>query len=238
MAKVVGIFGFSGDGKTTSTIINPDGSIDLSPEGYKGIDPKSHGILNVDMKSLPFPATLTKQWCSENKNYRETCDIDMIIRTLKAWAQDPNIKSCSVDTINSYITYKEMLERRKMTFDQWKDMAIDVVDLINTANVILREDQICYIFGHVEMITDVDGNDRKVLATSGKKLKKVFPESMFPIVLFTRVEPGLEGENKYYFETKANHSSGKTPLGMFKDFLIPNSLKLVDQTIREYYDMK
>lgn len=117
-------------------------------------------------------------------------------------------------------------------------MAIDVVDLINTANTILREDQICYILGHVELITDVDGNDRKVLATSGRKLKKVFPESMFPIVLFTRVEPGLDGDNKYYFETKANHSSGKSPLGMFNQFLIPNSLKLVDDTIREYYDMK
>ena len=217
MAKVVGIFGFSGDGKTTSTIINPDGSIDLSAEGYKGIDPKSHGIL---------------------KNYRETCDIETIIKTLKAWAQDPNIKSCSVDTINSYITFKEMLDRRKMSFDAWRDMAIDIVDLINTANVILRDDQICYIMGHVELITDIDGVDRKALATSGKKLKKIFPESMLPIVLFTRIEPGLEGDNKYYFETKANHSSGKTPLGMFKDFLIPNSLKLVDQTIREYYDMK
>lgn len=210
----------------------------MSPEGYKGINPKNHGIINVDQKALPFPAALTKQWCGANKNYRETCDIDMIIKTLKVWAQDPNIKSCSIDTINSYITYKEMLERRKMTFDQWRDMAIDVVDLINTANTILREDQICYILGHVELITDVDGNDRKVLATSGRKLKKVFPESMFPIVLFTRVEPGLDGDNKYYFETKANHSSGKSPLGMFDQFLIPNSLKLVDDTIREYYDMK
>ena len=235
MSKVVGIFGFSGDGKTTSTIINPDGSIDLSPEGYKGIDPKSHGILNIDMKALPFPAHIKNMWCKENRNYRETCDIDNIIKTLRVWAADPNIKSCSIDTINSYITYKEMLERRKMTFDQWKDMAIDVVDLINTANTVLRDDQICYIMGHVEMITDIDGNDRKVLATSGRKLKKIFPESMFPIVLFTRVEAGLDGDNKYYFETKANHSSGKSPIGMFSDFLIPNSMALVDQKIREYY---
>lgn len=190
------------------------------------------------MKSLPFPASMKKRWCAENKNYRETCDMDMIIKTLKFWAADPNIKSCSIDTVNSYITYKEMLERRKMTFDQWKDMAIDVVDLITTANTVLREDQVCYILGHVEMITDIDGNERKVLATSGRKLKKIFPESLFPIVLFTHVEPGMDGDNKYYFETKANHSSGKTPIGMFRDFLIPNSMALVDQTIREYYDMK
>ena len=237
MAIVCGIFGFSGDGKTTSTIINPDGSVDLSPDKYQGMDPKTHGILNIDLKSLPFPALIGKQWCSENRNYRETCDINTILKTLRAWAADPNIKSCSIDTINSYITYKEMLERRKMSFDQWKDLAIDIVDLINTANTVLREDQICYIFGHVELITDIDGNDRKVLATSGKKLKKIFPESMLPIVLFTHIEQGLDGENNYYFETKANHSSGKTPMGMFSSFLIPNSLYLVDKTIRQYYDI-
>ena len=120
---------------------------------------------------------------------------------------------------------------------QWRDLAIDVVDLITTANTVLRDDQICYIFGHVELITDIDGNDRKVLATSGKTLKKIFPESMLPIVLFTHVEGGLEGDNQYSFETNAIHSSGKTPLVMFDNFLIPNSLALVDQTIRNYYGM-
>ena len=169
MAKVVGIFGFSGDGKTSSTIINPDGSIDLSPEGYHGINPESHGILNIDQKSLPFPSLLSKQWCAENKNYRETSDIDVIGRTLKVWAADPKIKSVSVDTLNSYLTFKELKDRRKMSFDQWRDLAIDVVDLVTIANTILREDQICYIMGHVEMITDIDGNERKALATSGRK---------------------------------------------------------------------
>ena len=41
--------------KTTSTIINPDGSFDFSKEGYKGMDPASHFIINLDMKDVPFP---------------------------------------------------------------------------------------------------------------------------------------------------------------------------------------
>ena len=53
----------------------------------------------------------------------------------------------------------------------------------------------------------------------------------------TRVEFGSDGDNKYYFHTKANHSSAKTPLGMFNSFEIPNSLKLVDDAIRNYYKM-
>lgn len=117
----------------------------------------------------------------------------------------------------------------------WKDLALDIIELTDLANSTLREDQIVYFFGHVELITDVDGNERKVLATTGKKLKKIFIESFMPIVLFTRVEAGTEGDNKYWFETKANRSSAKTPIGMFNDFLIPNSLRLVDTKIREYY---
>ena len=49
--------------------------------------------------------------------------------------------------------------------------------------------------------------------------------------------PGDNGNNRYWFQTKANHSSAKTPFGLFKDFEIPNSLKLVDDTVRKYYKM-
>lgn len=114
-------------------------------------------------------------------------------------------------------------------------MALDIVEIIEYANSKLRADQTFYLFGHVELVTDVNGNEKKVLATTGKKLKKIFPESLLPIVLFTKVENGNEGDNKHYFETKANNSTAKTPIGMFKNFLIPNSLSLVDSTVREYY---
>ena len=51
----------------------------------------------------------------------------------------------------------------------------------------------------------------------------------------TRVECDGLGNNKYFFQTRAANSSAKTPLGMFEDFEIPNSLALVDATIRNYY---
>ena len=124
-----------------------------------------------------------------------------------------------------------------MTFDQWKDMALDIVELINLCNTKLRPEQIAYLFGHVELITDVNGDEKKVLATTGKKLKKIFPESLLPIVLFSKVEGGFDGDNTHYFETKAAKSTAKTPIGMFENFLIPNSLKLVDDTIRKYYSI-
>lgn len=117
------------------------------------------------------------------------------------------------------------------------DYANDVIELNNLCNTLLREDQIVYVFGHTMDVEQNDGSNKKVLSVSGKKLTRTPPEGFYPIILMTRVEYGDYGNNKYYFQTKANHSSAKTPLGMFQDFEIPNSLSLVDETIRQYYMM-
>lgn len=111
----------------------------------------------------------------------------------------------------------------------------DVIELNILCNTLLRDDQIVYIMGHTMLQTQPDGTEKTVFSVIGKKLAKTQPESFYPIVLCTRVEYGDEGDNQYYFQTKANHSSAKTPLGMFDKFEIPNSLKLVDTKIREYY---
>lgn len=80
-----------------------------------------------------------------------------------------------------------------------------------------------------------DGSEKTVFSVIGKKLSKTQPEGFYTIVLMTRIEFGENGDNKYFFQTKANHSSAKTPMGMFEDFEIPNSLKLVDDAVRKYY---
>lgn len=232
MAKIVAILGASGDGKTTSTIINPDGTFDL--DNYKGMDPKSHFILNLDRKTLPFPAGM---WDKENKNYYETSNFEEIKSMLEWCARQPHIKSIAIDTINIYLSMKEFNDRKKMTFDKWKDIANDVIELNTMCNTLLRDDQIVYIMGHTMQQEMNDGTNKTVFSVIGKKLTKVQPEGFYPIVLMTEVEYGSDGDNKFYFQTKANHSSAKTPLGMFKDFRICNSLKLVDETIRAYYKM-
>lgn len=214
------------------TIINPDGTFNL--EEYQGMSPESHFILNLDRKTLPFPAGM---WCAEKKNYYEPKDFKEIRMMIEWCAKQPNIKSVSIDTVNIYLAMKEFNDRKKMNFDQWKDIANDVIELNMLCNTTLREDQIVYIMGHTMLQTQADGSEKTVFSVVGKKLTKTQPEGFYPMVLMTRVEYGDNGDNKYYFQTKANHSSAKTPLGMFSKFEIPNSLKLVDDTIREYYKM-
>lgn len=232
MAVIVAILGSSGDGKTTSTIINPDGKFDM--QNYQGMDPKSHFIINLDRKTLPFPAGM---WSKENRNYSEPSNFAEIKKALEWIAKQENIKSISIDTVNIYLAMKEFNDRKKMTFDQWKDVANDVIELNMLCNTLLRDDQIVYIMGHTMLQTQNDGTEKTVFSVIGKKLTKTQPEGFYPMVLMTRVEYGDDGENEYYFQTKANHSSAKTPLGLFDQFEIPNSLKLVDSRIREYYKM-
>lgn len=229
----------SGDGKTTSTIINEDGKCFYLEEGnpmkaekYEGMNPATHYIVNLDKKDLPFPSDL---WNSNKGNYAVTDKFEDITKILKAISESKNIKSVSFDTLNLYLAYKEHNDRKKLTFDQWRDVANDVIELNEMCNTILRNDQIAYIMGHIELITDPSGEEKKVLSVIGKKSKRQMPEGFYPICLFTYMEYGDRGNNKYYFETKARKSSAKTPIGMFKDFLIPNSLVLVDKTVRNYY---
>ena len=232
MATIVAILGASGDGKTTSTIINPDGSFDL--DNYQGMDPKSHFIINLDRKTLPFPGGM---WDTEHENYVECSTFDGIRKSLEYCAKNQEIKSVAIDTVNIYLAMKEFNDRKKMSFDQWRDVANDVIELNVLCNTLLRKDQVVYIFGHTMLQTQQDGTEKMVFSVIGKKLTKVPPEGFYPIVLMTRVEYGDEGENQYWFQTKANHSSCKTPLGMFDKFEIPNSLKLVDNAVRKYYNI-
>ena len=230
MAITVGIFQMSGGGKSTSIVINPDGT--YNPADYKGMNPETTVIINSDKKRLPFKAA---SWV-EGSNVFTTSDIEKIKSILVGLNKGVKIKSVIIDTINGIMVDKEMLESKKLTFDKWADLAKDIYEIISLANS-LRDDLIIYFMGHVTLYTDVDGNESKCLITNGRKLEKIKLESKLPIVLFGSVEKGSNGNNKYWFETQSNRSTGKTPLGMFKEFKIPNSLSLVDVTIRQYYEI-
>lgn len=232
MGKIIGLFGQSGEGKTTSMIINPDGSFD--PKNYQGLNPDHFFYINTDLKSVPFPVGY---WEDKRKNYLATNDFALIAKALKYAAGNKEIKGVIIDTLNLYLAYKEFNDRKKLTFDQWRDIANDIIELNVLCTSTLRDDQIAYILGHVENITDVDGKEKKVLSVIGKKSKRTPPEAFYPVVLMTRLESDGDGNNKFYFQTRAAVSSAKTPIGMFEDFEIPNSLALVDATVRKYYQI-
>lgn len=238
MAKTVMILGPSGDGKSTSFIVNNNGDIDLN--NYEGIEAASTVIFNADGKELPFPSA--KFGWKEGVNlYTSTFDVpltaDLIEKYLIKINKGTKIKRVIIDTINGSLNDKEMLETKKMTYDKWADLAKDYYRLIVKVNS-MRDDLVIYILGHTVLSTQQDGTELRHLVTNGRKLEKIHLETKIPIVLHTEVENGAAGDNTYFFQTQKNKSSAKSPVGMFNEFLIPNSLKLVDDTIREYYGIK
>lgn len=114
MGIVVGIMGGSGDGKTTSNVVNPDGTVIFNKDGYQGMDPESHFIINFDRKSLPFPGGL---WSAEKKNYVSTTDFEIVLKCIEGVSKSAKFKSIGFDTLNSYLTFREFNDRKKMTFD-------------------------------------------------------------------------------------------------------------------------
>jgi len=232
MAVTVGIFTMSGGGKSTSLVINQDGT--FNPEKYDGMDLDTTIYFNCDKKKIPFKTDKLVKGI----NYFETSDSEMILSTVKAVSEKgAKYKAIVIDTLNGIIVDKEMNESKKLTYDKWYDLAKDIYELITVCNS-LRDDLVIYFMGHVTLYTDVDGNESRCLVTNGKKLEKIKLESKLPIVIFGGVERGGEGKNKHYFETQSNRSTAKSPIGMFNEFSVPNSLKLVDTKIREYYGIK
>jgi hypothetical protein len=56
------------------------------------------------------------------------------------------------------------------------------------------------------------------------------------VCLYTFVEESKDGTSNYYFLTnRFRKYPAKSPDGMFTDVKVPNNLKLVSETIDEYY---
>lgn len=115
MATIVAIIGDSGDGKTSSTIINPDGKCDF--QNYDGMNPETHFIINLDRKTLPFPSGM---WSREKKNYAEPQTFEQIKQCLVFCAKNEQIKSVAIDTINIYLAMREFNDRKRLSYDQLK----------------------------------------------------------------------------------------------------------------------
>lgn len=175
------------------------------------------GIFNVAGKPLPFRKKLNKY---NNANY------DRILKSLK----EHKIKRYVIDD-SQYLMAFQMFDRAKETgFNKFTDIALDFRNLIQFIVTGTPEDVIVYFLHHVE--TTAEG---KIKAkTIGKMLdEKLTVEGLFSIVLLCKTD----GE-RHWFETQSDgYTTCKSPMEMF-DREIDNDLKLVDKTIREYYEFE
>jgi len=209
MAIPVLIIGKSGSGKSAS--LRNFGEDELA-------------LVNVIKKPLPFKKQFKSTICSD--------DYTDIMKKIFATEK----KSIVIDDAGYLITSMFMNNHSKVgggnaVFSLYNDLADRFWTLIEFIKTRMPDDKIVYIIMHEER------NDFGELKpkTIGKLLdEKVCVEGLFTIVLRASVDNG-----KHIFETQSDgNATVKTPMGLFEDSEIDNDLKMVDDTLREFYNLK
>lgn len=215
MARIIGIMGESGAGKTTS---------------LRNLDPKTTIYMDCDKKGMSW-----KGWKDsynvKNGNYFKDDHANVAKLLLQKVNTDKAYKDTKVviiDTINGIMVADEMRRMKEKGFDKWQDLAASVYDVIDYA--LSMRDGVTVIFtAHTQTDHDDNGFMFTRIKTSGRKLDKIVLESKFPVVLHAKVIDG-----KHVFETQADFSTAKTPLGAFEDKYIDNDIVEVLKVLEEY----
>lgn len=213
MSKVICIMGESGSGKTTS---------------MRNLDPKTTFYIDADCKGLSWKGWRS-QYNTDNKNYKATDDANVVRTFIKRLAEGcPNIKVIVVDTINGLMVADEMRRSKEKGYDKWVDLAACVWDLVCECYT-YRDDLTIVFTAHTQTDHDENGYMFTRIKTSGKKLDKIVLESKFTTVLLSECVDG-----QYKFETRANNSTAKSPLGAFEEFEIDNDIVEVIKALEEF----
>ena len=215
MGKVICIMGESGSGKTTS---------------MRNLDPKTTYYIDSDKKGLAWKGW-RQQYSKELKNYSKTDRPDMVMALLKqidTSASAKHIKTIVIDTINGIMVADEMRRCKEKGYDKWQDLAQSVYDIVDYA-LISRDDLTVIFVAHTQTDHDDSGYTFTRIKTNGKKLDKICLESKLPVVLLAKSRDG-----EYLFETHANMSTAKSPMGAFDEAEIPNDVTTVIRRLEDY----
>ena len=215
MALPVLVMGRSGSGKTYS---------------LKNFKPNEIGVISVEKGRLPFRSEIKVAKIPKyGEGTEDAKSYGAINRAKYAWLEKTietaKVKSVVIDD-SQYLLVNELFDRAyEKGYDKFVQMATNFRNLIHFINELEEEDKIVYFLHHTD--TDVDGREKA--KTIGKMLdEKLTVEGCFDIVLFC--------EDHKFFTQSNGQSTAKTPEDMF-ELEIPNDLKMVDETIREYYGL-
>lgn len=215
MAKVVGIMGESGSGKTTA---------------MRNLDPKTTFYIDCDKKGLSWKGWRS-QYGLEKKNYMATDLIETVQNILNKIDKQENmkhVKTVIIDTLNGLMVADEVRRMKEKNYDKWVDLAQCVWQLLDSLYT-LRDDLTIIILCHSQTQKEDDGYTFTRIKTSGKKLDKLNVEAKLTTVLYA-----VQKDGKYIFKTHADNSTAKTPLGAFESDEIDNDIVAVLEALKDY----
>lgn len=215
MAKVIGIMGESGSGKTTS---------------MRNLNPTETFYIDCDKKGLSWKGW-REQYQFEKHNYMATDQISTVSNILNKISTQENmrhIKNVIIDTLNGLMVADEVRRMKEKGYDKWQDLAQCVWELLDSLYT-LRNDLTVIVLCHSQTQKEDDGYTFTRIKTSGKKLDKLNVESKLTTVLYA-----VAKEDGYVFITHAHNSTAKTPMGAFDADEIPNDIVEVLKALKEY----
>lgn len=204
------ILGESGSGKSAS---------------LRNFTAEEIGIINVASKPLPFRSNMKPYNVSKIAKEKGISRYALI----KSAISKGTVKSYAIDDSQYLLAFDSFDKAKETGYGKFTDMAISFKDLIDFVINDLPDDKIVYFLHHCET-TD----SGKVKAkTIGKMLdSQLTVEGLFAIVLFCVAD----GQSHKFITQSDGYSTAKSPMEMF-DLEIDNDLKMVDTTIREYYNI-
>lgn len=215
MARVIGVMGESGSGKTTSC---------------KDLNPVTTFYIDCDKKGLSWKGWRDR-YSVEKKNYYVTDEVSVVktlLNKINTQSNMQHIKVVVIDTLNGLMVADEVRRMKEKGYDKWVDLAQCVWDLLDSLYT-LRDDLTVVVLCHSQTQKEDDGYTFTRIKTSGKKLDKLNVESKLTTVLYAKAKNG-----KYVFETHANNSTAKTPLGAFEEDEIDNNIEMVIKALEDY----
>lgn len=215
MARIIGIMGESGSGKTTS---------------LRNLDPDTTIYMDCDKKGLSWKGW-REQYNADKKNYFADDHANiakLLLQKVDSDKEYAHIKTVVIDTLNGIMVADEMRRSKEKGYDKWVDLAASVYDTVDFA-LTMREDVTVIFTAHTQTDHDDNGYMFTRIKTSGRKLDKIVLESKFPVVLLAKTVDG-----KHVFETQADFSTAKTPLGAFDEKYIDNDIVEVLKVLEEY----
>ncbi len=220
MAKVIGVMGESGSGKTTA---------------MRNLPPEATFYLDCDKKGLNWKGW-KKQYNSEGNppNYWVSDSFTIVSNTLKKINTQENfrhIKYVVIDTLNGLMVAEEMRILAMQSGDKrsaWSDLAQNGWSIVNQC-LEMRADLTIIILCHSETISDDNGIIRTRIKTNGRKLEKLVLESKMTTVVWA-----VRQDGKYKFILSADGSTCKVPMNSFDTDEIDNDIMLVIKALEDY----
>lgn len=177
-------------------------------------------VLNVASKPFPF-RNVNKLKKADKATY------DMITGVVKSG----QVLSYVIDDAQYLMAFESFAKAQIAGYGKFTEMAKNYEEMLRTIQEDTPPDTIVYVMQHV----DTDDTGKVKAKTLGKMLdQQLTVEGLFTIVLLAKAD-----EKGHYFLTQSDGTNPcKSPMGMFDDVKIDNDLKMVDDTIREYYGLK